>query len=175
MSDPKTAPWRPGVPPCGEPNSRKLTLAAILFFMASSVSATWKGALNLNSDFAPVMIRELHDGQWLAGVAKTDIWHLDQDGVQRFHAGLFQAWNAERGNPTFGTVVGVDLPVGLATSIAAALPDWFKPSTYIASAVSLDFFGGYRPQHSDDTHSWVYGIGAKLKVSFGQKELQKGL
>lgn len=151
-----------------------LVIAALICF-GSQAQAAWVGKLNLNSNFSPVMIRELHDGQWLAGVAKGDIWELDQNGVKRAHAGMFQAWNAEQGNPATGLVLGVDLPPGFAAGIASGLPEFFKAGAYMGAAVSLDFFGGYRPQHSNDTHSWIYGVGAKLSISFGTKELQNGL
>lgn len=150
-------------------------MAAALICLGSPAHALWQGKLNLDTNLDPVMIRELHDGQWLAGFAKGNLWHLDQNGVSRFHAGLFQAWNAEHGNPATGLVLGLDLPPGLAAAAAAGLPEWFKPGTYLTAAVTLDFFGGYRPQHSDDTHQWIYGIGAKLKIAFGVKELQQGL
>lgn len=145
------------------------------FLLICPASAAWQGKLNLDSNLDPVMIRELHDGQWLAGVSKGNLFHVDQDGVQRLHVGVFQAWNAEQGNPATGLVAGVDLPPGFAAALASGLPDWFKPVEYVQAAVSLDFFGGYRPQHTEDTHQWIYGVGAKLRVKFGSKELQKGL
>lgn len=167
---------------------KRLILAlGLLALPAVQGHATWKGALDLDPSVQPIMIRELHDGQWLAGVTKENLWHLDYQGAtdsmwngQRFHAGFFQAWNAEHGNGSFGLVAGLDLPVGLGGAVAKLLSafgngDW-KPLQYFDSALSLDGIGGYRPVHTSDVDgNWVYGVGARLKIAFGVQELKKGL
>ena len=158
---------------------KKYLFLMVLF--ASPVQAAWQGKLNLAlNESQPVVLRELHDGQWLAGVAKPDIFHLDRDGVQWFHAGAFHAWNAEKGNPTFGFIAGVDLPKAgpYIASLAKALEleGLFKPLMYADSLVSIDGFAGYRPVHSPDVNgNFTYGVGARLNIAFGVKELQKGL
>ena len=162
-------------------------LLAIMLSLSGAANAAWietknwSGKLDLDPVVSPVALRELKDGQWLAGIAKENIWHLDQLGVQRFHIGLFQAWNAEKGNASFGILAGPDIPLGLASKIGAlgealSLPNFFKPAQYISSVLSINAFGGYRPIHTDDVYgSWVYGVAARLSIAFGVKELQKGL
>lgn len=153
----------------------------ILLLLSSTASATWQGKLDLNPTVSPILIRELHDGQWIAGVTKENLWHLDKDGIQRFHAGVFQAWNAEHGNASTGMVIGVDVPVPLSYGLKTlgegfGLPSVFKPATLFSSMLSFDVIGGFRPFHSADVNgNWVYGLGAKLGISFGVKELQDGL
>jgi len=79
---------------------KKLIFA--LFIMPCLSHGAWQGKLNLAvNESQPIMLRELNDGQWLFGVSKPDIFHVDRNGAQWFHAGVFQAWNAEKLNPTF--------------------------------------------------------------------------
>lgn len=159
----------------------KLMILLLLGMFVRSANATWKGSLDLNPVMSPIVIRELHDGQWLAGVVKENIWHLDQDGIQRFHAGVFQAWNAEHGNASTGMVFGIDIPAHLAESLQALgdglnMHSTFKPASLLGSMLSFNFIGGYRPFHSSDVIGpWVYGFGARLSIKFGVQELQKGL
>lgn len=155
-------------------------LAALLLLLSAPAGALWQGKLDLDPTVAPIVIRELHDGQWLAGVTKENLWHLDHDGAQRLHAGVFQAWNAEKGNASLGLVAGVDLPAYLGPALQAlgsalGLGETFKPLQYFSSVLSLDAIGGYRPLHSPDVHSWVYGAGARLNIGFGVQELKRGL
>lgn len=166
---------------------KRLLIVAFFFCLIRPANALWQGHFDTSAGVSPIMIRELRDGQWLAGATKENIWHLDYQGAsgsvwngQRLHVGAFTAWNAEKGNPAYGPVIGIDLPAGVGHGIAALgsalnLDDTFKPIQYIDSALSFDFIGGYRPVHTPDTHSWVYGVGARLSVSFGVAELKKGL
>lgn len=148
---------------------------------AGVLSGPWSGKLDLNPVVQPLVMRELHDGQWLAGVAKPNLWHLDQAGVQRFHLGAFQSWNAEHGNPAFGLMAGIDIADHIALAAGAiggaiGVPSLFKPAALLGSVLSLDFLGGYRPFHDASVKGpWMYGVGAMLKVPFGIAELQKGL
>lgn len=172
MTEPKQ--WRPGARP-------PLAALILVLALASNAKALWTGRFDLSPAVSPIMIRELHDGQWLAGVTKENIWHLDHNDKQLIHAGIFQAWNTERGNASFGPVIGLDLPIGLGPVIAnmaaaIGLGEFFKPLQYVGSALSLDAIGGYRPIHTSDVDgSWVYGAGLRMNIAFGVKELQKGL
>lgn len=156
-----------------------LSFALICF--GSTANAAWESKLDLNPVVSPIMIRELNDGQWLAGVTKENVWHLDQDGKQRLHAGVFEAWNAEHGNASFGMLLGVDVPLSLSQGLyklgeSLGLSNAFKPAAYLASALSLDAVAGYRPFHSADVNGeFVYGVGFRMNIAFGVKELQKGL
>lgn len=161
---------------------KKLSLILILSILGyiGVSEAAWVGKLDLSPNVSPVMLRELGDGQWLAGLAKPDIWHLDKDDVQWAHAGIFHAWNAEKGNPSFGLMAGIDLPKAgpyiSKLGKALELESVFKPLTVAEGWVSIEAFGGYRPVHTPDVKgNWVYGIGAKMNIKFGVKELQNGL
>ena len=157
-----------------------LGVVALICF-GSQAHAAWVGKLDLSPVVSPIMIREIHDGQWLYGVTKENLWHLDHNGEQRIHVGLFQAWNTEHGNASFGPVVGVDVPLRLSQAIGGiasslGLDQTFKPLQYVGAVLSVDAIGGYRPVHSADVNGpWVYGVGVRLNVAFGVKELQKGL
>lgn len=159
---------------------------ALAMIPPASVSAAWVGRFDLNPAVSPIVIRELHDGQWIAGITKENLWHLDNTGAgalagQRAHVGIFEAWNAQHGNASFGTVVGIDIPVKLAEAIQSigesfGLQQSFKPLSYVGSALSLDAIAGLRPAHSADVSGpFVYGFGARLNVAFGVSELKKGL
>ena len=150
--------------------------------------AIWTGRLDLSPTVSPLVIRELHDGQWLAGITKENLWHLDYNSItgsqwdgQRLHAGVFEAWNAEHGNATFGIVSGFDIPVALSQAIfsignAIGLTNTFKPAQYLASALSLDGLVGYRPWHDASVNGdLTYGVACRLNIAFGVSELQKGL
>lgn len=163
-----------------------LALAFICF--GSSAQASWQGKLDLQSSVQPMILREVHDGQWLAGLAHPNLFHLDHNGNAILHVGVFSAWNAETGNSSFGPMAGVDL-LGISKEVgvsipgvlgyigeAVNLPSLFKPAVYLTELLSLDAFVGYRPMHTNDVlGNWIYGAGATLRVPFGVKELQAGL
>lgn len=164
-------------------------IIAALMFMSVTANATWQGKFDLTPLVSPIVIRELHDGQWLYGVTKENLWHLDYQGSdplslwngQRFHVGVFQAWNAENGNASFGMVSGIDVPLPVSQLIgqavgATGLTSTAKWLSLLGSALSLDFIGGYRPIHTNSVNGdWIYGIGARLSIKFGATDLQKGL
>ena len=154
------------------------TLFLILMLAAQSQAAL-VGKFDLEPTVHPLALREIHDGQWIAGIGK-DFWRLESNGREILHIGLFQAWNAEHGNASFGPSLGLKLP-GITPAIgkigeALQLPNFFKPAQYLASCVSLESFVGYRPIHTADVlGEIVYGFGARLNIEFGLSELQNGL
>lgn len=149
--------------------------------------ATWQGKLDLEPSVSPIILREAHDGQWLYGIAHPNLFKLLHNENTIFHVGAFQAWNAESRNASFGLLAGVDL-IGASRDIGLDIPlrlgqvaDWANVGTsfgvvkYVQEMISLDFFGGYRPVHTDDVlGQWVYGAAASLKIKFGAGELQNG-
>jgi len=166
----------------------KLILAALFALLPMGVQASWTGHLDLQSSVQPLALREIHDGQWLAGYAHPNLFHIDHNGNPIFHLGVFHAFNAEGGNASFGPLAGVDL-MGISREVGVDVPallgnlgEWtgapsvFKPASYFVNLLSVDFFGGYRPVHTDDVlGNWIYGVGATLKIPFGVKELRAGL
>lgn len=166
----------------------KKLLYVLPLLLLGNAYAGWEGKLDLTPNVSPIVIREVHDGQWLAGVSKNNILHLDYSGDtnsvwngQRFHLGAFEAWNTEHGNASTGLVGGVDIPLPLSEALgyissALQLQESFKPAEYLSSMISFDIIGGYRPLHDASVNgNWVYGAGASLNIAFGVKELQKGL
>ena len=148
----------------------------------------WVGKLDLSSSGQAIILREGHDGQWLAGLSHPNLWHLDHNGNPLLHLGLFQAWNADNGNASFGPLAGLDL-LGASKEVGVdvpgalgslgeylGLPSVFKPAVLFSQMLSIDAFVGYRPFHTPDVSGrLVYGGAATLKVPFGVKELQAGL
>lgn len=168
---------------------KRLVVATMVFGNLSSFAhAVWQGKLDLQSSVQPLVLREVHDGQWLAGIAHPSIFRLDHNNNTIIHAGVFQAWNAENGNASFGPLVGLDLS-GISNDLGfnisdmisslgkgLNLPTFFKPAAYFADILSLDAFVGYRPIHTADVNGeLVYGGAACLKIPFGVSELQNGL
>lgn len=162
--------------------------AVLLMGLLQPCSASWQGKLDLTPTVQPMMIRELHDGQWLYGIAKNNLWHLDYNNPsgsfwngQRFHAGAFQAWNAESGNGSFGLVAGFDIPAPIGKAIASGisavgLEQTAKFLSHVGEMLSVDFLGGYRPIHTNAVNDdWVYGVGASLSIQFGVSDLKEGL
>lgn len=150
-------------------------------------AGNWKGRLDLDPVAQPIVLREAHDGQWLAGIQHPGLFGLYHRGNRIFHAGVFQAWNSEGGNASAGPIagldfrgvladVGYDIPT-LIDSVGnwVGLPALFRPAHLIADMTTLDVFVGYRPIHSADVNgSWVYGGAAGLKIKFGTSDLQNG-
>ena len=147
------------------------TLLTLVMLLTVPASAAWQGKLDLLSPQASAIgVRELHDGNWLAGL-QTKTWHLEKDGLEVFSVSYFQAWRAMQGDPAYGLSVGVKAASasGILQSVVSSLdnnglaswtpPPWVKS---IGNWVSLDIYGGFRPTHSADVHSWVYGIGGKV-------------
>lgn len=145
-------------------------------FLLLSTPGFCTPSLNLSPSVSPALLREMHDGQYLFGIAKPDLvkWGIAQ-------AGLYQAWNAEHGNASFGPMLGVYSPVDFSEKIGALAESLhmgmlYKPVKYFKSVASLNAFGGLRPVHSADVKgNWVYGVAATLRVEFGMPELQAGL
>lgn len=157
---------------------KKILIVALVLIPLSSFAA-WQGKLDLTPVVNPLVIRELHDGNWLAGYAKPNLWHLDKDGREWFHAGIWHAWRTDHGDPAIGLSAGVN--IGDMGSVLGAISDVLgldataKWTRIIGGAVSIDGYGGYRPVHGPDVHDWAYGIGAMLTKKFGLPDLAKGL
>lgn len=155
---------------------KKMILAALLAW-PSYAGAVVAGKLDLDLNIQTLGLRELNDGNWLAGVGKQ-LWHLEVDGKERLHFGVFQAWRANQGDPAFGLSLGVTTG-GLGDYITKAidlgtpgLGDYVKWVPQIANLISIETFGGYRPSHGPDVHPWIYGVGGYLKIPL---DLIKGL
>ncbi len=164
-------------------------LLLLLTLTAPCIShGAWQGKLDLQPNVQPLLLREVADGQWLAGYTAPNIFHIDHNGNPIFHIGLFHAFNAEGGNSSFGPIAGLDL-AGISRDIGFSVPSLisglgtglglekvFKPAALFAEALTLDAFIGYRPVHTADVYSeWVYGGGIALKIPFGTKNLEAGL
>ncbi len=156
--------------------------------LTSRASAQWVGKLDLQSSVQPLVLREARNGQWLAGLAHPNLWHLDHSGNPIFNIGFFQALNSESGNASFGPLAGVDLlgvskEVGLdvpstinAIGVALGVPSVFKPAVLFSQILSIDAFAGYMPTYSSDVKGpWIYGGAATLKIPFTVSELKAGL
>lgn len=155
----------------------KRLLVVLLLCCPSLSSATLVGKLDLNYDAQAVGLRELNDGNWLAGIGKQ-LWHLESDGKERLHFGVFQAWRTNHGDPAFGLNLGVttgglgDYLTATIGQVAPNLSDSIKWIPQLANFISIDTFGGYRPTHGPDVHAWIYGFGGYLKIPL---DLIKGL
>ena len=164
---------------------KKLILALLL--VPGIAGAVVSGKLDLSPTVQALVLRDANDGQWLAGTAHY-LWLLKHNENTILHLGIFNAFNAESGNGSFGPLFGLDL-MGASKDIGLDIPatisligDWsgipsvFKPAAYFSSLLSIDAFGGYRPIHTSDVNGpWIYGGAAALKIPFGVKELQQGL
>lgn len=159
---------------------KKLIALILLVMQAPFASAAVKYDLSLSVD--PVMIRDIHQGIWLAGI-KKDVVSFDTglSGVlDKAYLGVFQAWNAEKGDPVFGLSAGVrlgDLAAGMG-SVASllGLGTVYKPLQYAGNFVHFNTFVGGRPQISHNVRDhFMYGAGVALNIPFGVSELQKGL
>jgi hypothetical protein len=155
-------------------------LLALLLLAAPSLTHAGFGKLNLSPVVSPVFIRELHDGNWLAGYAKPDIWKLDigRAVISDVHIGAFHAWRVNSGDAAVGLSAGLGLP-SLGPALAKLgevlqIPGTIKWISLVEASLSLDFYGGYRPIHGPDVQDWMYGVGGYLKYSFGLPDLIKG-
>lgn len=160
---------------------------SLLGFIGTA-NAALVGKLDLASSVQPFAARELHDGQWLAGVAHPNLFHADLNGIPIFHAGIFQCWNTENGNASFGPMAGIDLG-GLSQLAGVGIPqllDLVAQATnlqktvsavrFIPNLLSIDGFAGYRPIHTADVNGeFVYGYAFTLSIPFGLTELQQGM
>lgn len=168
---------------------KRLLLAIItMLAITHGVNAAWQGKLNLEPSVYPMVLREIHDGQYLYGISVPELWHLDHNGNIILHAGLYQAWNAESGNASVGPLLGLNLG-GVGKEIGVDIPKFigglgdalklaplFKPISLFSSALSLDAFAGYRPIHTADVNGeLVYGGACVLGIPFGPKNLEAGL
>lgn len=168
--------------------TKKLILVSLLALIPMQVRAQWTGKWDLSSSVQATAFRELHDGQYLAGISHPNLWSLNHGANRLFHIGIFEAWNSEHGNASFGPIAGADLlgisnEVGLnipnllnSIGTSVNLPSIFKASSYFVNMLTIDAFVGWRPVHTSDViGNLTYGIGASLNVPFGIKELQNGL
>ena len=146
-----------------------IILLTYLFMIPNDSVATWRGKLDLNLNAEAVGIRELHDGNWLAGISKQ-LWHLEEDGKERLHVSVYQAWRAEHGDPAFGLSLGLN---------TGKLGDWFQDAigkiapelserakfvTQLSNWISLEVYGGYRFRHGPDVHDWIWCLGGKVRI-----------
>lgn len=146
------------------------SIVCVLALSQACLADPWIGKLDLFSGVnplpQPIAIRELHDGNWLAGIQKQ-IWHLETRKVQVLHASYYQAWRTAYGDPAYGLSLGTDLigdakiVLDLANIEVPEPPQLFSD---IKTFVSVDFYGGYRPVHGADVHAWIYGIGGKVTI-----------
>ena len=162
-------------------------LFLVLFLLPGLAKANWYGSLDLSPTVQPLILREAHDGKWLAGSAHY-LWLLHHNRNTIAHFGLFNAYNAQNGNGSFGPLIGLDL-MGLSKDIVIDIPDtianfgeWlglpsiFKPVSLFTEILSIDAFTGYRPVHTSDVDGkFIYGGAAALKIPFGAQELKHGL
>ena len=153
---------------------------ALLLLLASPVMAGVHYDISLDVD--PVMVRDIHQGIWLAGV-KKDVVSIDTglSGVlDKVYLGAFHAWNAEHGDPVMGVSLGLRLgsvASGLgAISNTLGLGSVYKPLQYAGSFVHFNTYLGGRPQITKNVRDhFMYGVGVALNVPFGVKELETGL
>lgn len=141
--------------------------------------ADWTSKLDLSTKPKAAMARELHDGNWLAGLAWAPYKLQNIEGFD-IHAGIMQAWRVDKGDAATCLTLGIGA-AGLGSVLGAAveampdLTDFFKPLRYGKFVLSLDCFGGARPQHGSDVHTWVYGGLAQLGYAFSNADLKQGL
>lgn len=121
----------------------------------------------------PLLLRELHDGQWLSGI-KKDVWVLEdnQNHHQWIQVGGYSAWDTWHGDQSWGLTVGTQLNMfsGIAGMLAKALDLASVPAEhelqYIDKALTFQAFGGYRPVNNgtEVIGHWVYGYGFQLSI-----------
>lgn len=155
----------------------KKLLLALMFVLPASAGAVLQGKLDLTPTVNPVLIRELHDGNWLAGYGKSNLFHLDLNGTEIFHAGVFHAWRTNQGDPSLGLSLGIAAPAAPALGLildSLQLPQTAKFLQNVSATVAIDGYGGYRPIHGPDVHSWIYGVGMVLQARVGLPDLKAG-
>lgn len=140
----------------------------LLLFLAVPARAQWAGKLDLHEDPSAIGLRELHDGNWLAGL-EHGVAHVEYNGFRLAHVKFFTAWRAMELDAAYGLSAGVNVG-GAGAYLATYLPDFFpairtvKFVSMLGNWTSLDFYGGYRPLHGSDTHAWIYGIGGRVRI-----------
>lgn len=157
---------------------KKWIILVILFLVGPLHAQTvWKGKLDLGSNPSAIGLRELHDGNWLAGF-EHPIWHLERNSIPMFNINFFTAWRALQGDPAYGPSFGMN--IGQAGSAIGNIIGMTAPALYdktpwiqqLGNFVSIEIYTGYRPVHSADTHAFMYGIGGKVTIPL---DLLKGL
>ena len=150
----------------------KLLLAAMMLAAVAAPShAALIGRLDTSPNFDTIVFREMNDGMWLVG-AQRNLWTLSraESGSEVMHVALFWATRLERQQPAYGPSLGFNVgqafytivsPVEAVAATVDAAPPWLKK---LSNFTSVDFFAGYRPQGSYDTHHIVYGVGGKVTI-----------
>lgn len=157
-----------------------LTGIIVIWALAGQAWATLVGKYDLDPTLSPVIARELHDGQYLAGIAHPHLWclqYVGQDtalyanGTCVMHAGVQTLWNAEKGNASYGPLFGFNIP-GNVNPILQSIGEWAglhqNSIDALSSALTVDFFAGYRPIHTADViGSFTYGYSCTFSLKFG--------
>lgn len=148
---------------------------------AACAQAAFVGRLDLASDPQAIVLRDLEDGLWLVGLQKDlwKLWHVEarskylKTETEILHLSFFVASRLEGQAPAYGPAVGTNvgpLARGLAEKIslvkaaAKSSPPWLGK---LGDWTSLDFYTGYRPVISPDEHRWMWGVGGKVRIPFG--------
>jgi hypothetical protein len=122
-----------------------------------------------------VTIREINDGNWYVGYAKSDIFKLEYNGTEQLHFGVVHAWRTS-GDAMLGLSLGRHVSQDIAPILTLLGLEKTAKFIYLAKeVVSIEAYGGFRPIHSPDVHDWAYGVGVVLQKSFGLPDLTKGL
>lgn len=140
---------------------------------------SWQIQFDATADATFCGMRELHDGQWLAGTCRDLFYltHAQSDGLtHKFaHVGVGVFWNGEHGNATvalkgglnFGTAIQEGLQLlGMQYPSLQAMgaPPFLQK---VGDMTSLDFALGYRPIHDASVNGdLTYGIAFNLRVPF---------
>lgn len=151
----------------------------LFLLLTQDANAAWVGKLDLLDGRlpCPVGYRELHDGNWLAGLQKQ-IWHLEKDGKEAFHVSYFQAWRVFQSDPAYGLSLGIktgDLGAALGEAVKVAAPRIYDKTKWLqklSNWVEISAFAGARPVHGPDTHTFIYGIGGQVQIPI---DLTEGL
>lgn len=157
---------------------------SIVFMATLRAKAGIHSEIGLNASMVPepVVIRDAHNGIWLAGV-KKDVLSIDlgmSNALEKGYLGVFHAWNAEKGDPVLGFSLGLKLrdllpAVGSVMGLLG-FGSVYKPLEYASNIVQINTYAGVRPKISANVNGrFMYGAGASLNIPFGVKELEKGL
>ena len=150
----------------------RMLILALLVLIPGPASAGYKIKFDLISSPTELLgMRELNDGNWLAGFSKQAA-SLRKDDVEKLHLNAFSAWRVEGGDIAYGLGLGVPLGnlgdglLAAVRSVAPNLEENMKWLPKVGSFLSLDTYVGYRFKHGPDVHPLVYGIGGKVSIPF---------
>jgi hypothetical protein len=154
-----------------------LFLAPLAGLAMPAQAQTLKGNFHLGGSPSAIGLRELHDGNWLAGV-EYSFYDVIWNNSPILTVNAFTAWRVNRGDPAYGPSLSVNMGQAggaIGNFLGLGAPGLYNQTTWLfklADLISIDSYIGYRPVHSQDVHSWIYGIGGKVKIPF---DLSKGL